>query len=184
MLQTCRKCGCEKPLDDFQRRPDSRSGIRRTCKECRRFSKNAANRRWYSTHRDREQTKRHQRRLNNLEKYRMADARYRFRHQDAINAKCREYYRKHRDRLIRAAIERRKRYRSLDFGWQYDLHHDVVQYQIWKEQQSLAADLIADLFDQLTAEERACCQLFMENSTPLPPNVLVSIRAKAGSLIL
>ena len=184
MFQTCRKCGREQPLSDFSRRPDSKAGIRRTCKECRKSAKNAANQRWYHAHQEREQARQRQRRANDLEKFRLADARYRLRNREVLNAKCRAYYRKHRERLIQAAIAYRKRYRSLDFGWQHDLSHDDAQYRIWQEQQQQASPLyfVANLLESLTAEERTYCELFMKNSTPIPPNVLVSIRAKVASI--
>ena len=186
MFQVCRKCGRELPLSNFSRRPDSNAGIRRTCKECRKSAKNAANQRWYHAHQKREQAKQRLRRANDLEKFRLSDARYRLRNREVLNAKCRAYYRKHRDRLIQASIAYRKRYRSLDFGWQHDLRHDVAQYRIWQEQQQQASTLhlIANLLDSLTAEERDCCELFMKNSTPIPPKVLISIRSKATSILL
>lgn len=175
--KTCNKCRNEKSLLEFERRPDTRNGYRSTCKDCRRTAKNATNRRWYDSHREQEQQKLRIRRAENPEHYRLINARYHWTNREQRNANSREYYRQHRERLIEAAIERRKRNKSLDFGWAFGAGHDAVQYQIWQRASSGVVEL-NDLFLSLTDDEFQHCVEFLENDTPIPSGVLASIRCK------
>jgi len=177
----CRKCNVEKPLSEFEFRPDAQRH-RRTCNECRRDGKNAINRKWYKNHKEREQAKQRQRRKDNLDEYRLRDAKYNLTHQEQRRRGNQDYYHRNRERLITEAIERRRRYRSLDYGWTIDLPNDRMQMAIWSDMASVAdmRSQVEDLLSQLTDYERQMCERYMSDGLSLPEHVLVSIREKVS----
>lgn len=179
-LKTCRRCNVPKLIDQFERRPDARSGYRATCKLCRRDTKNSTNQRWYQAHREQELIKAAQYRQQNADQKRRADMRYHWLNRERRNASSRAYYRANRERLITESMARRKRFRSLDFGWTKDLAHDRVPFVLWKMQQSEAKrrEYVEQMMDSLSDSQRIWCEQFLQNETPIPDGVLVSIRRR------
>lgn len=114
------------------------------------------------------------------EHYALINARYHWIHREQRNAKNRAYYRKNRERLIVYSLERRKKFRSLDYGWANDLANDRVQFDIHsmaRAEQS-TQEYVSDLMDRLSSTERAWCEQFMNKGTSIPESVLKSIRSK------
>lgn len=175
VIKICRKCVREKPLSEFERRPDARSGYRATCKDCRRDAKNATNNRYYHAHKDECLEKAAQYREQNRDRRRLADVRYHWLNREFRNAKSRAYYRANREKLILDSLARRKRRRSLDAG-----PTDRIQFGIWKSGQASQRirDYVDDLLEQLPLGERAWCEQFLQDGTPMPVSVLESIRKK------
>lgn len=175
-FQTCNHCGVTKPLSDFETRPDSKRGYRCTCRDCRRDAKNATNRRWYQAHRAQESEKSALYRQNNRRKLQLANMAYHLAHREQRNAYNREYYRRHRDKLIAQSVGRRKRFASLDYGWQWGARHDVAQFEVWSQPQGGAVDLVGEILDLLPAAEQQWCERFMGDGVELPLDVIESIR--------
>lgn len=135
-LKKCGKCQKSKPLDQFYPRKDAKDGHRGTCIECWLAHYRPGKRVSYAKHRERLNAERRAERVANPERFRLNDARYYLRHQAERRAASRAYYRFHRERLIADNASRRKRNRSMDYGWTNDLKHDRVQYELWQQAQS------------------------------------------------
>ena len=132
----CNKCGVVKPLAiDFERRPDSKFGYRRTCKECRRDAKNATNNRYYHRHKERILPAWRDWRRENRERVALWCLRYYLKNRDKKLAYNRAYYQKHRERLIRESVERRRRRvgHELDYGWSKGLAHSRIELEAQRQ---------------------------------------------------
>lgn len=178
----CRRCEALKSIDQFERRPDARSGYRATCKACRRDTKNNTNQRYYHAHRDQELAKAAEYRQRHADQKRRADMRYHWLNRERRNASSRAYYRANRERLIADAMARRQRFRSLDFGWSKDLAHDRIPFDLWQQQQSAAKrqEYVEQLLEHLSDSERIWCEQFLQEETPIPDSILASIRIRLG----
>lgn len=178
--KTCRRCEASKPLDQFERRPDAKSGYRATCKLCRRDTKNSTNQRYYQAHREQAIAKSAQYRQANADQKRRGDMRYHWLNRERRNASSRAYYRANRERLITESMARRKRFRSLDFGWTKDLAHDRIPFVLWQRQQSEATrrEYIEQIMERLSDSQRIWCEQFLQEGTPIPDGVLASIRRR------
>ena len=182
----CNKCESVKPLAEFERRPDSKFGYRRTCKACRRDAKNATNNRYYHRHKERLLPAWREWRRANPERVALWCLRYYLKNRDKKLTYNRAYYQKHRERLIRESVERRRRRlgHELDYGWSKGLAHSRIeleaQAQHWD--QLWAVECVADLYEHLTPAEREYCEAFMaEDMAAIPERVLDSIREKMST---
>ena len=106
ITRVCRKCGQEKPLEEFAKNKECVLGHSHICKQCKAEQSrkwHAANsekcreyaRKYYAANSEKAREKHRKWRAANLEKYREYDRKY----YAANSEKCREYDRKKRENL-------------------------------------------------------------------------------------
>ena len=106
ITRVCRKCGQEKPLEEFAKNKECVLGHSHICKQCKaeqsrkwhaaNFEKaRENNRKWHAANFEKAREKHRKWRAANLEKYREYDRKY----YAANSEKCREYDRKKRENL-------------------------------------------------------------------------------------
>lgn len=178
----CSKCGADKPMADFEKRPDSKLGYRRTCKGCRRDAKNATNRRYVTRHRERINAERREEYRRDPEPHRARDRRYIEKHRDKRNARQREYYRRNREWLLanKMTQERRRTEVLLDHTY------DGIEYEIWQKQNALresqrrAMARTDAILESVSPEARTAAERYMSDGGEIPPHVLSELRKAAG----
>lgn len=91
ITRVCRKCGQEKPLEEFAKNKECVLGHSHICKQC----KAEQSRKWHAANFEKAREKHRKWRAANLEKCREYDRKY----YAANSEKCREYDRKKRENL-------------------------------------------------------------------------------------
>lgn len=135
MEKVCKHCGKSKPLtiEHWLPRKESKDGFRGTCRLCWYAQQRPNKRRHYANHAEEIKEQRKQEHKQNPNKRKQRDLRYYLENKDKKLAYNHEYHRQNSERLTDAAIERRRRTQSLDYGWTKALGHDRVQLKIWKD---------------------------------------------------
>jgi len=173
----CNGCADTKPLADFERRPDSKFGYRRTCKECRRDGKLASSRKWYYANIDAERARARATRDANRERSNDRAFLWRCNNPEKVRENNRRYYLNNYEKILaRNAKWRRFRYASLDYRWE-DGVSDTNRIEVEMHQSIAPAIQIDVLFDSLTADEIEYCEAFMAGDVDeIPDFILSSIR--------
>jgi len=161
-MKRCKHCGNEKPLtvEHWLPRKESKDGFRGTCRECWYAQQRPNKRRHYANHAEEMREKERNRRKAEPEKYKLKDLDYYLRNKEKRNAYNHEYHRRNSERLTAAAINRRNRKMSLDYGWTKALPHDRIQLKLWKDRMYAelcrceACEFVETLEKRLSPKER------------------------------